>query len=203
MWAAFRSDLKEFVTSVSEDTTSALSQIDARLQDSTNSDDDGDDNYDEAIIDTDDESSHNHENDDEESTTTTPMKKKTADNDAIMLSPGGGVVMADDGVGGGYEATGVIANASDEIARRRCDEETFTLELPDTVSELFCARCNFFLAWETIVCTLAKCLLEIFFQIHLENHFLPLFIVNISFLITCDNGVILPRQFHVAIICEG
>ena len=104
MWAALRSDLKEFVSTVSSEGTHALSALDEKLQSLDNDDNDND-----------------NENEDEEF----DQYKNRDIPSATVLD---GEVFGD-----GYETTGIIATAADEVARLRSREETYTEELPDTV----------------------------------------------------------------------
>jgi len=92
MWAALRSDLKEFVTTVSAEGTSTLSALDEKL----------------SSIDNDDDS--------EEEEREVPSA----------------AVLDGEVFGEGFENTGIISNAIDEVAHRRTLEETYTETLPET-----------------------------------------------------------------------
>eukprot|EP00591_Stephanopyxis_turris_P003420 CAMPEP_0195516968 /NCGR_PEP_ID=MMETSP0794_2-20130614/9405_1 /TAXON_ID=515487 /ORGANISM="Stephanopyxis turris, Strain CCMP 815" /LENGTH=576 /DNA_ID=CAMNT_0040645689 /DNA_START=36 /DNA_END=1766 /DNA_ORIENTATION=+ len=111
MWAAFRSDLNEFVSTVSEESTQALNTIDAKLQESKliNNDDSSD-------VDNEDEQSGNEGD----------------AGDDLIVDEDGNILYGADADRAGYESTGIVSDASDEVARLRGCEETYTEELPDT-----------------------------------------------------------------------
>jgi hypothetical protein len=94
MWAALRSDLQEFVTTVSAEGANTLSVLDEKL----------------TAIDKDDVES---------------------DEEGEVQSA---AVLDGEVFGEGFESTGIISNAADELAHRRTLEETFLEKLPDTVS---------------------------------------------------------------------
>lgn len=93
MWAALRSDLKEFVTTVSAEGANTLSALDEKL----------------TSIDKDDVES----------------EEEVGVQSAAVLD---GEVF-----GEGFDSTGIITDAADEVAHRRTLEETYVEELPDTV----------------------------------------------------------------------
>jgi len=101
MWASLRSDLKEFVTSVTEDTTNVLEVIDSKLieEDTPSTDDDDDDNDDKE----------------EES----DAEKEERQGSAIIDE------MGEVTYGGGYEETGIVSSPRDEVARLRGLEDTY------------------------------------------------------------------------------
>jgi len=106
MWNAIRSDLKEFVTSVADDGTTVLDKIDTTIKDL--------DNVDES----------RHSSDD-------GLSDLDSSNDVSQDLDAAQLVAGDDYVGNstGYEATGIISDASDEASRRMGLEETYTVPL--------------------------------------------------------------------------
>lgn len=95
MWAALRSDLKEFVTTVSAEGTSTLSALDEKL------------------------TSIDHDDDSEEEGREVPSA----------------AVLDGEVFGEGFENTGIISSAVDEVAHRRTLEATYTEALPETVRD--------------------------------------------------------------------
>jgi hypothetical protein len=165
MWAALRSDLSEFVSTVSTESTQALANVDDALTsldrdtededeeehsdaDNGHGDGDGDirnsNSRGEEQTETQTLSSDNIIKDGETKTTGTSSKQATSVNnnnnnnnndimDGEMGYMSAGTLLAST-EGSGYERTGIIATAEDEVARLRTLEETYTTDLPDTVS---------------------------------------------------------------------
>ena len=108
MWAVLKSDLKEFASGLTEETTTVLEAIDKKIEDveeagQVERDDDGDSGND----------SGNDRDEDSQSA-------------AYGYDSEFGLVM--DGRSG-YEATGIVSSPADEVARLRSLEETYTTPL--------------------------------------------------------------------------
>jgi hypothetical protein len=95
MWAALRSDLKEFVTTVSAEGANTLSALDGKL---------------------------------------TSIDKDDIESEEEVVGVQPAAVLDGEVFGEGFDSTGMISDAADEVAHRRTLEETYVEELPDTVN---------------------------------------------------------------------
>lgn len=102
MWAAFRSDLKEFVTTAAAEGTEALSAIDSKLTD-------------EDIARTENKNNANE----------IGKQSGSGENADVVVGADGDVTY----INTGYDNTGLVQSALDEAARRRETEETYTVPL--------------------------------------------------------------------------
>lgn len=106
MWSAIRSDLKEFVTSVADDSNTVLTKIDTSIKD----------------LDRDDESNLSYADSLSDLDTSGDVSQEL---DPTQLVPGDEYA----GNSTGYEATGIISEPSDEAMRRMGLEETYSVPL--------------------------------------------------------------------------
>jgi hypothetical protein len=148
MWAALRSDLKEFVSTVAEDTSTVLTKMDANLDDNEYDDDEQQEEGSDEQQTTSKAGNDKEEEEGNENELGTPLllSNNTANTIAKMSPPppshhSNQVFVDTDGNviagSGAFASTGIIASPADEAARLACHEETYLEPLQVTTDEEF------------------------------------------------------------------